>query len=510
MSVTNTPMKVTQEKLPASQIGLEIEITSEMSKKAYEQVLDKFTRSANIPGFRKGKVPRQVLIQRFGSTQLKAAALEELIDDSLKQAIKQESIDALGNFQLRSSFEELVSQFEPGSPLIFSAAVDVEPEVTLKQYSGLSVQAEEIKPNLDQVDKVLEEYQEESATLIPIEDRPAQMKDMAVIDFKGVLVSDDPTAEPEEFPGNQATDFQVELAAGKFIEGFVEGIAGMSLGETKEITTQFPESYPQPNLAGRSVVFTVTLKDLKAKELPELDDDFAQEVSEFETLAELRESLEKRFNEEAEGKTRANKEQALLNELLNQIEAEIPETLIDQELNYMLNQTAMQLQNQGIDLKRFFNAETIPMMKERSRPDAIDRIKRTLAMGEVAKRESLQVSPEEVSAKVTELLEQLGDRDIDRDRLQSVVAEDLLKEKIMGWLIEHSSIELVPEGSLTPPEAAQPEEDLPSEGAATEAVPTEEVEASETGAQALDPASSSELPSNDSPVAEASEPATEE
>lgn len=510
MSVTNTPMKVTQEKLPASQIGLEIEITSEMSKKAYEQVLDKFTRSANIPGFRKGKVPRQVLIQRFGSTQLKAAALEELIDDSLKQAIKQESIDALGNFQLRSSFEELVSQFEPGSPLIFSAAVDVEPEVTLKQYSGLSVQAEEIKPNLDQVDKVLEEYQEESATLIPIEDRPAQMKDMAVIDFKGVLVSDDPTAEPEEFPGNQATDFQVELAAGKFIEGFVEGIAGMSLGETKEITTQFPESYPQPNLAGRSVVFTVTLKDLKAKELPELDDDFAQEVSEFETLAELRESLEKRFNEEAEGKTRANKEQALLNELLNQIEAEIPETLIDQELNYMLNQTAMQLQNQGIDLKRFFNAETIPMMKERSRPDAIDRIKRTLAMGEVAKRESLQVSPEEVSAKVTELLEQLGDRDIDRDRLQSVVAEDLLKEKIMGWLIEHSSIELVPEGSLTPPEDAQPEEDLPSEGAATEAVPTEEVEASETGAQALDPASSSELPGNDSPVAEASEPATEE
>ena len=137
-------MKVTQEKLPASQIGLEIEITPEMSQKAYEQVIQKFTRTANIPGFRKGKVPRQVLVQRFGSMQLKATALEELIDETLKQAIEQEKIDALGNFQLRSSFEELVSQFAPGSALTFSASVDVQPEVALQQYTDFQLQAEEI------------------------------------------------------------------------------------------------------------------------------------------------------------------------------------------------------------------------------------------------------------------------------------------------------------------------------------------------------------------------------
>ncbi len=379
-------MKVTQEKLPASQIGLEIEITPEKTKKAYEQVIQKFTRSANIPGFRKGKVPRQVLIQRFGALQLKAAALEELIDDSLKEAIKQENIDALGNFQLISSFEDLVGQYEPGSSLTFSASVDVQPEVTLNQYTDFHVQAEEIKPDEERVDKVLQQYQEQSATLVPVEGRPAKLKDVTVVDYKGVLVSDEPNAEPEEFPGGQAEDFQVELTEGRFIAGFIDGIVGMSSGETKEIPLQFPEDYPQPTLAGRSVVFTVTLKEIKEKELPELDDDFAQEVSEFETLAELRESLKKRYQEEATDKTAGNKEQAILDELVKHIEVDLPETLVDRELNYMLNQTAVQLQNQGLDIRQFFNQDTIPMLKERSRPDAIARIKRTLALGEVAKR----------------------------------------------------------------------------------------------------------------------------
>lgn len=470
-------MKVTQEKLPASQVGLEIEITPEMSKKVYDQVIDKFVRSANIPGFRKGKVPRQVVIQRFGSAQLKAAAVEELIEDSLKQALEQEKIEALGNFQLRSSFDDLVQQFQPGSALTFSAAVDVQPEVTLNQYTDLQVQAEEVKPDLDRVDKVLEEYQEQTATLIPVEGRPAQLKDLAVVDFKGVLPSDDPEAEPEDFPGNEAQDFQVELTEGKFIEGFIDGIVGMTPGETKDISATFPENYPQANLAGRLVLFTVTLKELKEKELPELNDDFAQEVSEFETLAELRESLEKRFNEEAEEKTTANKEQALLDELLKHIEVDVPETLIEREVNFMLNQTAMQLQNQGIDIKRLFNQDTIPMMKERSRPDAIDRLKRTLALGEIAKRESITVESDEVTAKVNELLEQFGDRDLDRDRVESVVTEDLLKEKIVSWLIEHSAVELVPEGTLSKPEDTEEAETDAIIEATEDAIEAEAVDA---------------------------------
>jgi trigger factor len=276
-------MKVTQEKLPASQIGLEIEITPEMSQKAYEQVIQKFTRTANIPGFRKGKVPRQVLVQRFGSMQLKATALEELIDETLKQAIEQEKIDALGNFQLRSSFEELVSQFAPGSALTFSASVDVQPEVTLQHYTDFQLRQKKLSPMPERVEKVLQQYQEQTATLIPVEGRAAQLGDTTVVDYKGVLVSDDPEAEPEPFPGGEAEDFQVELAEGKFIEGFIDGIVGMNPGETKDLSIPFPGDYTQETLAGRDAIFTITLKEIKEKELPPLDDDFAQEVSEFET-----------------------------------------------------------------------------------------------------------------------------------------------------------------------------------------------------------------------------------
>lgn len=472
-------MKVTQEKLPASQIGLEIEVPPETSKKVYERVIQEFTRSANIPGFRKGKVPRQVLIQRIGSLRIKAAAVEELVENSLKEAVKQENINALGNFQLRSSFEDLISQFEPNQSLTFSASVDVPPEVALTEYTGLQVQAEEIKPDPERIEKVLQNYQEQTATLVPVEGRPAQMKDVTVVDFKGVIPADEPDQEPVEIPGGEAEDFQLELEEGRFIPGFIDGIVGMSPGETKEIQAQFPETYPQEDVAGKMATFTVTLKELKEKELPELDDDFAQEVSEFETLAELRESLESRFLKEAEDKTRSNQEEALLQELLNHVEADIPETLIDREVTFMLNQTAMQLQNQGIDVKQLFTQDLIARLKEQSRPEAITRIKRTLALGEIAKRESIEVDPEEVSAKSQELLSELAaqgsDRNIDPERLQSVVTEDLLKEKIMDWLIEHSTIELVPEGTLTKEE--EEEEEIGEEAIAPETASSESPEA---------------------------------
>lgn len=452
-------MKVTQEKLPASQIGLEIEIPAEKSKLSYEQVIQNFTRAANIPGFRKGKVPRQILLQRLGVARIKATALEELIQDGLTEAIKQAEIKPIGQPQLRSSFEDLISSFEPGQPLTFSAAVDVMPEVNLNQYTGLQVQAEEVKPEPTSVEKVLEENRSERATLIPVEGRSAQMGDVAVADFKGYFVSDgEEQVEPEEIPGASAADFQVELQPGRFIEGFVDGIVGMNPGETKEIEARFPDDYPQQELAGKAAKFTVSLKEIKEKELPELNDDFAQEISEFETLEELRDSLVSRFQSEAEGKTKTNKQQALSDALLGQVEVELPETLVEQEVDTLLSQTAMQLSRQGIDIKKLFTQEMLPALRSRSRPEAIERLKRSLALQEVAKRESISVEPATVEARVKELLQQYADKDIDRDRLREVVEEELLTEKIMDWLEEHSTIELVPEGSLTAKEEDEQEE----------------------------------------------------
>ncbi|MGB5913462.1 MAG: trigger factor, partial [Phormidesmis sp.] len=355
-------MKVTQENLPDSQVGLEIEVPADLSKQGYEKVLRDYMKSANIPGFRKGKVPRQILIQRIGSLQIKAAALEDMLQTVIEKAIKQEDIDALGNYQLTSDFEQLLSTYTPGESFTVSASVDVSPRVTLTKYKDLSIKAEEIKPDEKRVDATLESYRENQSTLVPVEDRVAQEGDVAVVDFVGK--SENADGELEEFEGGSAKDFQVEINEGRFIPGFVEGIVGMNLEDVKEVEVTFPADYPEAELAGKPAVFEITLKELKEKELPDLDDDFAEEVSEFETLVELRKSLEERYQEEANDATEGNIEQALLDELVQHIEAEIPKTLVMREVDFIVTQTAMQLSRQGLDLSKFLTKDLVDNMRE--------------------------------------------------------------------------------------------------------------------------------------------------
>lgn len=517
-------MKITQEKLPASQIGLEIEITPDMSREAYEKTLKEFTRNANIPGFRKGKVPRQILIQRFGVSRLKAATLEGLVEDSLKKAIEQEKIDAIGNFELRSPFEELVQQFEPGTALTFLAVVDVPPEITLSQYKDLHVQAEEVKFEPAKVDQTLEEYRGRAATLVPVEGRPAQENDLATVDFVGHLVPDNETDEPAEIPGGSAEDFEIELGEGGFIPGFIDGIIGMNLGETKQVSANFPDDYMQEDLSAKAAVFTVTLKELKEKELPVLDDDFAQEVSdsEFETLEELRSSLESNFQQEADQRTRANKEAALLNELIKHTEVELPETLIKQEVNYIVTQTAMQFSRQGIDVKQLLTEELITRMRERARPEAIARLQRTLALGKIAELESITAEPTAIDTKVDEFRQTYKEGEVDLQRLREAVAEDVVREKIFDWLFDHSTVELVPEGTLVPEEPLEEtitdETDQTTEAIASsvDALNPAVIEstviestviesAAEEAEQSLDPAASTSLPQKELDNSESAE-----
>ncbi len=476
-------MKVTQEKLPASQVGLEIEIAPEITKQTYEQVIKKFATSVNIPGFRKGKVPRPILIQHLGTIRIKAAALEELLQDGIEKAIKQEDVAAIGQPQLRSDFEELIQNYEPGKPLTFSAAVDVPPEVNLLQYTGLSVKAEEVKYDPEKVENTIDRERRQMATLIPVEGRAAQLGDEAIMDFKGVLKAegDDPEAEPEPIPGGEANDFQVELQEDKFIPGFVTGIVGMHPGETKEISAQFPDPYADESLAGKPALFTVTLKELKEKELPELDDDFAKEVSEFETLQELRDSLTEQFQKEAEDKTKSNQQEAFLNELIKHVEVDLPATMVDQEIDTMLTQTAMRLSQKGLDVKQLFTKEIIPQLRERSREEALQRLKRSVALREVGERESLKASESEINTRVAELKQEYAEEDVDPDRLQEMVENEILTDKIMDWLLENSSVELVPEGSLSEAEASEVSEvELSSEETAEAIEATETTETTET------------------------------
>ncbi|PZO21235.1 MAG: trigger factor [Leptolyngbya foveolarum] len=485
-------MKVTQENLPDSQVGLEIEVPADLSKQGYEKVLRDYMKSANIPGFRKGKVPRQILIQRIGTMQLKAAALEEIVQSVIEKAIKQEEIDALGNYQLQSNFEELMGTYKPGEPFTLSASVDVPPRVKLSEYKGLSVQAEEIKTKEGRVDETLEGYRENLATLVPVEDRVAKEGDVAVVDFVGK--AENAEGEVEAFDGGSAQDFQVEISEGKFIPGFVEGMVGMELEAEKDVEVTFPEDYPQAELAGKPATFTITLKELKEKELPEIDDDFAEEVSEFETLEELRQSLEERYQKEATDATDANIDQALLNELVKHVEAEIPKTLIQREVDFIVTQTAMQLSRQGIDLSKFLTKDLVDNMRENAKPEAIERLNRTLALGEIAKQESLAITDEEVKARTEEMMAEVDDpSQVDPERLNQVVNEDLLKEKILGWLKENSNVELVPEGSLAPDEteAGESERAIASDG-------TVDVESVEVAEETVETPEAKETAENES------------
>lgn len=453
-------MKVTQEKLPASQIGLEIEIPSETTKQTYEKVVQNLSRTANIPGFRKGKVPRQILLQRLGNVRVKAAALEELIQDGLEKALKQESIEALGNYQLITSFEELIEQFKPGEPLTYKASVDVEPEVKVTGYKELSVKAEEVKADASRVDKFLEERRSEQATLIPVEGRPAQRGDVAVVDYVLRVAGEDTEVE-----GGKATNYQIELVDGKFIPGFIEGVFGMNVGETKEVAVKFPDEYGRQDLEGKETVFTITLNELKEKDLPELNDEFAQDVSEFQTLEELRKSVEERYQADAERQTKSNKEQALMAEIINHVEVDIPESLINREVDFMIRQAAMQLQSYGLDVNQLYNEQNMPQLRERSRPEAIERIKQSLALKEIAKIESLSVEATEVDKRIEELMEEMRGQQLDMIKLREFVSADLVREKALNWLLENANVELVPEGTLKKAETA----DETSEEAQTEA-----------------------------------------
>lgn len=441
-------MKVTQEKLPESQIVLEIEIPAEISRNTYEKFVNNLARSANIPGFRRGKVPRSILLQQFGKEKLKAAALEEIIQTGLKDAIAQESIKVLGNPSLNSDFEELIEKFTPGEVLTFAATIDVLPTPEPGDYKGLKIKAEEVPYNPQKVEDWLQQQREKQSTLIPVEDRPAAEGDVAIADYQGYYVNEDGKAG-EPIPEVEGTNLRVDLEEGRFIEGMLEGIVGMSLDETKEIPLTFPVDYPLESIAGKSVIFSLTLKELKAKELPELDDEFAEEVSEFETLAELRESLEKNFQEEAAKGTKANIQAAIVGNLLEIGEVELPETLIIEEIKQLLNQTLGQMQQMGIDIQNGLTDDNIATMKETARPEAIKNLERDLILREIASREALVVSEEVVETRLQEIVQQLSQKNLDLEKLREMVENELMYQKTADWLQEQVTVELVPQGTLS-------------------------------------------------------------
>jgi trigger factor len=438
-------MQVIQEKRPGSRVGLKIVVEADRVKRSYEKTLRQLEQNIQIPGFRKGKAPRNLVVRQVGRERILASAVDDLISEAIQQAFKEARLTPISRFELDDEVGQLLAQFNPEADFSFSGYVEVYPEARVGQYKGLTVTATRVDVKPEQIDQLIDRWRDQRATLLPVEDRPAQLGDVVVIDFAARDAEGNPLDEMT------TQDFQLELKEDNFIPGFVAGIVGMQLDETKEIAATFPDDYFRKELAGKTVTFTVCLREIKAKELPELDDAFVQEISSFQTVAELREHLQKRLEQDALTQSEENLETALLNAILETTEVDLPETLIEQETTQLLAQSLQALRQEGIkpgELRKFLSElppETLNQLKERHRPEAIDRLRRTLALSAIVRQEQIAVGSTELDVEVEEVMAayaQQGQK-LDRERVRQAVYEGLLTDKVMAWLKSQTTVNWV-------------------------------------------------------------------
>jgi trigger factor len=445
-----TALKVKTSSLPGSRLALEVGVPAGRCKASYEAAVDRLSRSVRLPGFRKGRVPKPVLLQQIGPLRVKASALEDLVDSVLRDAVEQEKVEVLGQPSLSGNFEELLEKFDPAKELVLTLEMDVAPTPTLKSTKGLSAEAESVAYDPARVDELLDQSRRQLATLVPVSDRAAAMGDVAVVSFSGVF-SDDKSA----IEGGSANGLDVELEEGRMISGFVEGVVGMKPGDKKDVDCQFPDDYPEETCRGRKALFSITLDELKGRELPALDDAFAQQASDKKTLSELREDLESRLKQDAEQRQKNNRHEALLKALVDQLEVELPESLIKEEINSLLQETAAQMAQQGMDVKKLFTPETVQNLAQASRGEATERLQRSLALKALAKAEGISVADKDLEAKIKEVSAGFSDtNNIDPQRLRDAVAEDLLRETLLSWLEENAKLTMVEPASEDKPAKA--------------------------------------------------------
>ncbi|GED50876.1 trigger factor [Brevibacillus borstelensis] len=380
------------EKLENNQGVLTVEVDATQVDAALDQAFKKVSKKVNVPGFRKGKVPRKMFEARFGVESLYQDALDIILPTAYGQAVRETGIEPVDRPEVD------VEQMEKGKSLIFKATVTVKPEVKLGEYKNLTIEPKEFAVTDEDVDAELKRMQERHAELVAVEEGQAQNGDVVMIDFEGFQ-------DGVAFEGGKAEDYSLELGSGTFIAGFEEQVVGMNIGEEKEITVTFPEEYHSPNLAGKEAVFKVKLNSLKRKNLPALDDEFAKDVSEFDTLDELKADSKKKLEEKAaQDKEQYVREQLVLKAAEN-AEIDIPEVMIEHELDQMVNEFGQRLQFQGLTLDLYyqFSGMDESQLRDQLRADATSRVRTSLVLEAIGKAENIEVSEEDVTAELEKL-----------------------------------------------------------------------------------------------------------
>ena len=373
-------------------VKLVIEASAEEFEADLNAAYNKNKNKISVPGFRKGKAPRKMIEQLYGSQIFFEDAANEIIPDAYADAAKESGLDIVS--QPKVSIEQL----EAGKPFIFAAEVAVRPEVELGEYKGVEVTKADAEVTDADVEEELKKVQDQNSRTVSVEDRAVKDGDMTVIDFEGFI-------DGEAFEGGKGENYPLTIGSHSFIDTFEEQMIGMNIGEEKELNVTFPEDYHAENLKGKPATFKVTVKEIKEKQLPELDDDFAQDVSDFDTLAEYKDDLKKKIAERKESEAKAKKESEAIEKVVEAAKMDIPQAMIDTQVNRMLEDFAMRLQQQGLSVEQYFQytGMTADKIMEEMKPEAVKRIKNSLVLEAVAKAENIEVSEEEFEAELQKM-----------------------------------------------------------------------------------------------------------
>lgn len=460
-----------KENLEQSKVKLLIEVPAPEVDTALTKAYHKVVKKVRLDGFRKGKVPRRILETRFGPEILHEEALEYLVPPAYDEAVKEAEIEPVNHPEF-----ELVSLKE-GEPLLFNAVVEVIPPVEIGNYDGLA--AEQVEAAVDplQVDHHLYMLRQQNARLVPKEEGQAEEGDLLTIDFEGFI-------EDEPFEGGAAENYSLELGSKSFIPGFEEQLVGAAPESEVEVQVTFPEQYGKEELAGKEALFKVAVKQIKQKVLPDLDDEFVKEVSEFETLEEMKADLEAKLLSNAEEQSKNKLEDDLIQEVTKTSTVDVPNILVERQMDRMIGDLEQYLRYQGIGLDQFvaMAGKTQEELREEKRDEALTRAKANLVLDAIAKKEGIAVEDSEIDARIAEMA---GDDEIEQDRIKKILEnqgrlpamkEEMRIRKAIDLLVEKAQITMV-----KPEEKKQDEEEAATAGAENEAPEDAPAESEETG-----------------------------
>ena len=427
-------MSVQVEKLEKNMAKLTVEVSAEDFKAAIKKAFNKNKNRFAIPGFRKGKAPQAMIEKMYGEGVFYEDAADEAINASYAEAMKESGLDIV------SRPEVTIEKIGKDEPFVYSALVAVKPEVTLGQYKGVEVEKADASVSAEDVEAELKKVQEQNARLLTVEDRGVEDGDQTVIDFEGFV-------DGKGFEGGKAEDYPLTIGSHSFIDTFEEQLIGKKIGEECEVNVTFPTEYHAADLAGKPATFKVTVKEIKVKELPELNDEFASEVSEFDTLDEYKKDVEKKLVEKKEIEANSKNEDAVVAKVVENATMEIPDKMIDAQAENMVQDMARRMQSQGLSLDMYlkYTGMTVEQMKEQARPDAEKRIRTRLVLEAVAKAEDIQISDEKVDEEVAKMAEAYK---MEVEKLKSYMSESDVKQMKEDLAVQQAVDLLVAEAKL--------------------------------------------------------------